>query len=123
MQGDSLVRTRVEALEYPLPTSTISPKNSGPGFLAGEMPGLLTSFGGGNNKQYCFSTPSEGRYRLVIFSDEGKFRIFRIKGRKLECRKPCTALRKEHLVPMVKHGGGAVMVWGSRASNNVAKLE
>ncbi|GFX51456.1 transposable element Tcb2 transposase [Trichonephila clavipes] len=39
-------------------------------------------------------------WRTVIFSDEGKFCIFGIKGCKLVWRKPCTALQKEHLVPM-----------------------
>ncbi|GFY08538.1 hypothetical protein TNCV_809711 [Trichonephila clavipes] len=38
-------------------------------------------------------------WRTVIFSDEGKFCIFSIKGCKLFWRKPCTALQKEHLVP------------------------
>ncbi|GFY01867.1 transposable element Tc1 transposase [Trichonephila clavipes] len=58
-------------------------------------------------------------WRTVIFSDEGKFCIFGIKGCKLIWRKPCTALQKEHLVPTVKHGGGGVMVWGCMESNNV----
>ncbi|GFV70445.1 transposable element Tc1 transposase [Trichonephila clavipes] len=49
-------------------------------------------------------------WRSVIFSDEGKFCNFGIKGRKLVWRKPCTALQKEHLVPTVKHGGGGVIV-------------
>ncbi|GFT07886.1 hypothetical protein TNCV_1214571 [Trichonephila clavipes] len=38
-------------------------------------------------------------WRTVIFSDEGKFCIFGIKGCKLVWRKPCTVLQKEHLVP------------------------
>ncbi|GFX60317.1 transposable element Tc1 transposase [Trichonephila clavipes] len=53
-------------------------------------------------------------WRAVIFSDEGDFCIFGIKGRKLVWRKPCTALQKEHLVPMVKHGSGGVMVCGCK---------
>ncbi|GFY04878.1 transposon Tf2-9 polyprotein [Trichonephila clavipes] len=60
-------------------------------------------------------------WRNVIFSDEGKFYIFGIKGCKLVWRKPCTALQKGHLVPTVKHGGGGVMVWGCMASNDVGK--
>ncbi|GFX41439.1 hypothetical protein TNCV_3489801 [Trichonephila clavipes] len=40
--------------------------------------------------------------RTVIFSDEDKFCIFGIKGRKLVWRKPCTALQKEHLRSTVK---------------------
>ncbi|GFX63356.1 transposable element Tc1 transposase [Trichonephila clavipes] len=48
-------------------------------------------------------------WRTVIFSDESKFCIFGIKGRKLVWRKPYTALQKEHLVPAVRHGGSGVM--------------
>ncbi|GFU96347.1 transposable element Tc1 transposase [Trichonephila clavipes] len=62
-------------------------------------------------------------WRPVIFSDEGNCCIFGIKGRKLVWRKPCKALQKEHLVPTVKHGGGAVMVWRCKASNDDGKLE
>ncbi|GFU47606.1 transposable element Tc1 transposase [Trichonephila clavipes] len=61
-------------------------------------------------------------WRIVIFSDESKFCIFGIKGRKLIWRKPCTALQKEHLVPPVKHGGGEVMICGCTASNGVGKI-
>ncbi|GFY21416.1 transposable element Tc1 transposase [Trichonephila clavipes] len=60
--------------------------------------------------------------RTVVFSDEGKFRFFGIKGCKLVRRKPCTALQKEHIVPTVKHGGDGVMMWGCMASNDVGKL-
>ncbi|GFV43164.1 transposable element Tc1 transposase [Trichonephila clavipes] len=60
--------------------------------------------------------------RTVIFSDEGNFCIFGLKGRKLVWKKPCTALQKEHLVPTVKHGGGGVIVWGCMASNGVGKI-
>ncbi|GFT59268.1 transposable element Tcb1 transposase [Trichonephila clavipes] len=45
----------------------------------------------------------------VLFSDESKFCIFGIKGRKLVWRKQGTALEKENLVPTVKYGGGGVM--------------
>ncbi|GFW18310.1 transposable element Tc1 transposase [Trichonephila clavipes] len=62
-------------------------------------------------------------WRTVIFSDEGKFCIFDIKGCKLVWRKPCTALQKEHLVPTVKHGGGGFIFWGCMVSNDVGKLE
>ncbi|GFX86830.1 transposable element Tc3 transposase [Trichonephila clavipes] len=62
-------------------------------------------------------------WRTMIFSDDSKFCIFGIKGRKLVWRKPCTVLQKEHLVPTVKHGGGGVRVWVCMASNGVGKLE
>ncbi|GFT64703.1 transposable element Tc1 transposase [Trichonephila clavipes] len=58
----------------------------------------------------------------VLFSDESKFCIFGIKGRKLVWRKQGTALEKENLVPTVKHGGGGVMVWGCMAANGVGRL-
>ncbi|GFX52444.1 transposable element Tc1 transposase [Trichonephila clavipes] len=58
----------------------------------------------------------------VLFSDESKFCIFGIKGRKLVWRKQGTALEKENLVPTVKYGGGGVMVWGCMAANGVGRL-
>ncbi|GFW24119.1 transposable element Tc1 transposase [Trichonephila clavipes] len=61
-------------------------------------------------------------WRTVIFSDEGNFSIFGIKGRKLVWRKLCTALQKEHLVPTIKQGGGGVMMWGCMASIVVGNL-
>lgn len=48
----------------------------------------------------------------VLFSDESKYCIFGIKGRKIVWRKTGTALNKANLVPTVKHGGGGVMVSG-----------
>ncbi|GFT86420.1 transposable element Tc1 transposase [Trichonephila clavipes] len=59
--------------------------------------------------------PPEFR-RTIIFSEESKFCIFGIKGRKLLWRKPCTELQKEQLVPTVKHGGGGIMAWGESAT-------
>ncbi|GFV75725.1 hypothetical protein TNCV_1756531 [Trichonephila clavipes] len=38
-------------------------------------------------------------WRTVTFSNEGKFHIFGVKGRKLVWRKSCTVLQKEHLAP------------------------
>ncbi|GFW40569.1 transposable element Tc1 transposase [Trichonephila clavipes] len=61
-------------------------------------------------------------WEKVLFSNESKFCIFGIKGRKLVWRKQGTALEKENLVPTVKHGGGGVMVWGCMAANGVGRL-
>ncbi|GFT59203.1 transposable element Tcb1 transposase [Trichonephila clavipes] len=61
-------------------------------------------------------------WEKVLFSDESKFCIFGIKGRKLVWRKQGKALEKENLVPKVKHGGGGVMVWGCMAANGVGRL-
>ncbi|GFW24664.1 transposable element Tcb1 transposase [Trichonephila clavipes] len=60
-------------------------------------------------------------WEKVLFSDESKFCIFGIKGRKLVWRKQGTALEKENLVPTVKYGGGGVMVWGCMAANGVGR--
>lgn len=61
-------------------------------------------------------------WNKVIFSDESKFCIFGIKGKKLVWRKKGTALDKNNLVPTVKHGGGGIMVWGCMAANGIGKL-
>ncbi|GFV63279.1 hypothetical protein TNCV_1520981 [Trichonephila clavipes] len=52
-------------------------------------------------------------WEKVLFSDESKFFIFGIKGRKLVWRKQGTTLEKGNLVRTIKHGGGGVMVWGA----------
>ncbi|GFW09581.1 transposable element Tc1 transposase [Trichonephila clavipes] len=57
-------------------------------------------------------------WEKVLFSDESKFCIFGIKGRKLVWRKQGT----ENLVHTVKYGGGGVMVWGCMAANGVGRL-
>ncbi|GFU17207.1 transposable element Tc1 transposase [Trichonephila clavipes] len=61
-------------------------------------------------------------WEKVLFSDESKFCIFGIKGRKLVWRKQGTAFEKENIVPTVKYGGGGVMVWGCMAANGVGRL-
>lgn len=61
-------------------------------------------------------------WESVLFSDESKFCIFGIKGRKLVWRKSGTAFDKENLVPTVKHGGGGIMVWGCMAAKGVGNL-
>ena len=58
-------------------------------------------------------------WEQVLFSDESKFCIFGIKGRKLVWRKNGAALDKQNLFPTVKHG---VMVWGCMAANGVGNL-
>lgn len=62
-------------------------------------------------------------WKRIIFSDESKFCIFGIKGRKIVWRKQGTAYDKQNLSPTVKHGGGGVMVWGCMASGGVGEME
>ncbi|XP_063977348.1 transposable element Tcb1 transposase [Diachasmimorpha longicaudata] len=61
-------------------------------------------------------------WNSIIFTDESKFCIFGIKGKKLVWRKTGKAYEKENMVPSVKHGGSGVMVWGCMAANGVGKL-
>lgn len=71
-------------------------------------------------KEYINKPPEFWEH--VLFSDESKFCVFGIKGRKLVWRRSGTALEKENLAPTVKHGGGGVMVWGCMAAEGVGKL-
>lgn len=61
-------------------------------------------------------------WRSCIFTDECKFTIFTSDGRGKVWRKACKAFDIKHTVPTVKHGGGAVMVWGSMAAAGVGSL-
>ncbi|GFT89370.1 transposable element Tc1 transposase [Trichonephila clavipes] len=61
-------------------------------------------------------------WKKVMFSDESKFNIFGSDGRRTVWRKPSTTLDPKNLRPIVKHGGGSVMVWGCMASNGVGNL-
>ncbi|GFX08012.1 transposable element Tc1 transposase [Trichonephila clavipes] len=58
----------------------------------------------------------------VIFRDESKFNIFSSDGRRMVSRKPNTSQHPKHTTPIVKHGGGSVMVWGCMAASGVGKL-
>ncbi|GFW38808.1 transposable element Tcb1 transposase [Trichonephila clavipes] len=55
-------------------------------------------------------------------SRPSKLTIREKRSRKLVCRKPCTTLQKENLVPTVKPRGGGHRV-GVHGSNGVGKLE
>lgn len=72
-------------------------------------------------KEYVNKPPEF--WNSVIFSDESKFCIFGIKGRKIIWRKNGTALGKQNLVPTVKHGGGGAMIWGCMASSGVGNIQ
>lgn len=61
-------------------------------------------------------------WKRCMFTDESKFTIFTSDGRGKVWRKPCKALDLQNTIPTVKHGGGAVMVWGSMAVTGVGSL-
>lgn len=58
----------------------------------------------------------------VLFSDERKFCVYRSDGRVVVWRKAGSELRQKILRTPVKHGGGAVMVWGCMAASGVGEL-
>jgi len=47
-----------------------------------------------------------------MWTDESKFDIFESSRRIYVQRKPGELLSEQCVVPMVKYGGGSVMVWG-----------
>jgi len=51
------------------------------------------------------------QWNKIIWSDESKFSIFGSDGRQYCWRYPGQWLLDHHVIPTVKHGGGAIMVW------------
>ena len=80
------------------------------------------------NKQKCLTFANESVNKSpyfwlkVIFSDESKFCVFGIKGRKLVWRKQSTAFEKQYFMPTVKYCGGGVMSLGSMIASGVGRL-
>ena len=61
-------------------------------------------------------------WKNVIFTDESKFNIFGSDGRVNVWRKPNQEMDTKHLRPIVKHGGGHVMLRGTCSATAVDKL-
>ena len=60
---------------------------------------------------------------VVIFTDESRFTLFRNHGRTYVRRCVCEALLPECIAPMVKFGGGGVMVWGALTARGPGLLK
>jgi hypothetical protein len=58
-------------------------------------------------------------WKKVIWSDESKFEVFGTRGREYCWRRPGEMLMPHHVKPIVKHGGGSVMIWGCMTSQGV----
>jgi hypothetical protein len=61
-------------------------------------------------------------WKRVIWSDESKFNLFGSDGRHLVWRKADEEFRFACTRPMVKHGGGSVMVWGCFSAHGIGNL-
>jgi transposase len=61
-------------------------------------------------------------WEKVIWSDESKFNLFGSDGRMYVWRQPHEVCRRDCIRPVVKHGGGSVMVWGSFSAGGVGRL-
>ncbi|KAG2468484.1 TCB1 transposase, partial [Polypterus senegalus] len=48
----------------------------------------------------------------ILWSDETKIELFGVSARRRVWRKPGTAHYQANTIPIVKHGGGSIMLWG-----------
>ena len=48
----------------------------------------------------------------ILWSDETKIELFGLNAKCHIWRKPGTAHHLANTIPMVKHGGGSIMLWG-----------
>ena len=62
------------------------------------------------------------KWNKVVFSDESKFELFGNKRRVFVRRQVGERMSQNCVVPTVKHGGGAVMVWGCFGGGKVGDL-
>ncbi|CAK9829697.1 Transposable element Tc1 transposase [Anthophora retusa] len=62
-------------------------------------------------------------WKNVIFTDESKFELRSNKRRQLVWRKVGESFKPSLITPTVKHGGGAVLVWGCFSAAGVGNLQ
>ncbi|KAG8724757.1 hypothetical protein FRC09_014822 [Ceratobasidium sp. 395] len=67
-------------------------------------------------------TWDEIKWARVMFSDESKFFVFGAGGPDIYYKKVGAPAKPEHVKPVVKHGGGHVMVWEYITANGVGQL-
>ena len=60
--------------------------------------------------------------RKVIFSDESNFQLFPTPGRLMVRRRPGEAYKPQCLPPIVKFGGGSVMIWGCFSKAGIGQI-
>lgn len=61
-------------------------------------------------------------WKKVIWSDETKFNVFGSGGRQHYWKKPGASLQSHHVKPIVKHGGGSIMLWGCITAQGVGYM-
>jgi transposase len=62
-------------------------------------------------------------WKKVLWSDESKFNLIGSDGPHKVWKRPKELLRNDTVRPVVKHGGGSVMVWGCFGLDGVGSLE
>lgn len=61
-------------------------------------------------------------WKNIAFSDESKFNLFGIDGKKYVRRSVGERNNVKYQIPTVKHGGGDLMVWGIFSAQGVGPL-
>ncbi|CEG67185.1 hypothetical protein RMATCC62417_03651 [Rhizopus microsporus] len=61
-------------------------------------------------------------WRKVIFSDESKINAWGSDGIEYYWSLPTSELQPYHVIPMAKHGGGSLMVWGCMTAHGIGYL-
>lgn len=65
---------------------------------------------------------TQNQWRYVLFSDETKINRVGPDGRKYVRRPKCAAFNPRFVSPIIKHGGGSIMVWGCFSWNGVGPI-
>ncbi len=58
----------------------------------------------------------------ILWSDETKIELFGLNSKRYVWRKPGTAHHLSNTVPIVKHGGGSIMLWGCFSAAGTGRL-
>ncbi|KAG2468594.1 TCB1 transposase, partial [Polypterus senegalus] len=58
----------------------------------------------------------------ILWSDETKIELFGVNARRHIWRKPGTAHHQANTIPIVKHGGGSIMLWGCFSAAGTGRL-
>ncbi len=58
----------------------------------------------------------------ILWSDETKMELLGLNSKRYVWRKPGTAHHLSNTVPIVKHGGGSIMLWGCFSAAGTGRL-
>uniref|UniRef100_A0A8C4RFJ6 Transposase n=1 Tax=Erpetoichthys calabaricus TaxID=27687 RepID=A0A8C4RFJ6_ERPCA len=65
---------------------------------------------------------SQTMRKKILWSDETKIELFGVNARRHVWRKPGTAHHQANTIPIVKHGGGSIMLWGCFSAAGTGRL-